>query len=98
MREWMAVLEGHDVLCVPVNRYANLADDPQIRATGMIVEDEHPRAGRFRTLAPAITFAATPGTLRTPAPGLGEHTDAVLAEIGVPPEEIEALRADGIAK
>jgi formyl-CoA transferase len=41
---------------------------------------------------------ATPGTLRTPAPGLGEHTDAVLAEIGVPPEELGALRAAGTVK
>ena len=92
---WMAALEAHDVLCAPVNRYADLADDPQIRASGMIIEDKHPRGGAFRTLAPAITFTATPGTLRTPAPALGEHTDTVLAEIGVPPEELGALRAAG---
>ncbi len=96
MAEWMAALEAHDVLCAPVNRYADLADDPQIQATGMIVEERHPRAGTFRTLAPAVTFAATPGTLRTPAPALGEHTDAVLTELGVPSHDIAALRATGI--
>ncbi len=96
LAEWMAALEAHDVLCAPVNRYADLADDPQIQATGMIVEERHPRAGTFRTLAPAVTFAATPGTLRTPAPALGEHTDAVLTELGVPSHDIAALRATGI--
>jgi len=97
LAEWMAALEAHDVLCAPVNRYADLADDPQIRASGMILEDRHPRAGAFRTLGPAVTFAATPGTLRTPAPALGEHTDAGLGELGLGPDEIGALRAAGIA-
>ena len=98
VREWMAALEAHDVLCAPVNRYADLPDDPQIRATGMIVDDEHPRGGHFRTLGPAIAFAATPGTLRTPAPALGEHTDEVLAELGVAPAEVRALRAAGVLR
>jgi len=95
--EWMAALEAHDVLCAPVNRYPDLADDPQIRASGLIVEESHPRAGAFRTLAPAVTFTATPGSLRTPAPALGEHTDAVLGELGLGPGEIAGLRAAGIA-
>ena len=98
VHEWMATLETHDVLCAPVNRYTDLADDPQVRASGMIVEEDHPRGGPFRTLAPAIAFAATPGTRRTPAPGLGEHTDVVLAELGVSPREIDALRAAGVVK
>ena len=46
----MARLEAHDVLCAPVNRYADLPRDPQIAASRLIVEQEHPRAGRFRTL------------------------------------------------
>jgi len=90
--EWMAGLEAHDVLCAPVNRYADLPADPQVRATGMLVEQEHPRAGRFRTLDTPIRFSRTPGTIRTPAPALGEHTDVVLAEAGLTPDEIAALR------
>jgi len=93
--EWMARLEAHDVLCAPVNRYADLPADPQIVASGMLVEQTHPRAGRFLTLDPPIRFSRTPGTLRAPAPALGEHTDTVLAEAGLAAEEIAALRRAG---
>jgi crotonobetainyl-CoA:carnitine CoA-transferase CaiB-like acyl-CoA transferase len=94
--DWMARLEAHDVLCAPVNRYADLPHDPQVQATGMIVEQEHPRGGRFRTLDTPIRFSATPGTIRAPAPALGEHTDAVLAEAGLTPSEIIGLRTTGV--
>jgi crotonobetainyl-CoA:carnitine CoA-transferase CaiB-like acyl-CoA transferase len=94
--DWMARLEAHDVLCAPVNRYADLPGDPRVLATRLLVEQEHPRAGRFRTLDTPIRFERTPGGIRTPAPGLGEHTDAVLIEAGLTVEEITALRASGI--
>jgi len=90
--EWMARLEKGDVLCVPVNDFKTLANDPQVRASGLLVEEDHPRAGRFTTLGPAARFDRTPGTRRTSAPGLGEHTDAVLAETGVSADEIARLR------
>jgi crotonobetainyl-CoA:carnitine CoA-transferase CaiB-like acyl-CoA transferase len=94
--DWMARLEAHDVLCAPVNRYADLPHDPQVMATGMLVEQDHPRAGRFCTLDTPIRFTATPGTLRTPAPALGEHTDAVLGECGFGVAEIATLRRSGV--
>ncbi|HET7343629.1 MAG TPA: CoA transferase [Methylomirabilota bacterium] len=95
--DWMARLEAHDVLCAPVNRYADLPHDPQIVASGMLVEQEHPRAGRFRTLDTPIRFSLTPGTRRAPAPALGEHTDEVLGEAGMTKEDIAALRRAGAA-
>jgi len=94
--DWMARLEAHDVLCAPVNRYADLPHDPQVIATGLIVEQEHPRAGRFRTLDTPIRFDRTPGGIRTPAPALGEHTDAVLGEAGLAPAAIAGLREAGV--
>jgi len=94
--DWMARLEAHDVLCAPVNRYADLPADPQVRATKLIVEQHHPRAGRFRTLDTPIRFERSPGGIRTPAPALGEHTDAVLAEAGLTADEIGRLRASGV--
>jgi len=90
--EWMARLEARDVLCVPVNDYADLPVDPAVRATGMLIEEEHPRAGRIRTLAPPIRFSATPGEIRTPSPALGEHTSSVLSDAGVTPAELAELR------
>ena len=92
----MTCLEAHDVLCAPVNTYADLAVDPQVRASGMIVEQDHPRAGRFRTLNTPIRFEKTPGGIRAPAPALGEDTDAVLLAAGVPAAEIARLRAVGV--
>ncbi|MBI2554852.1 MAG: CoA transferase [Candidatus Rokubacteria bacterium] len=92
VQEWMARLEAHNVLCAPVNRYADLLDDPQVRASGMIVEQEHPRAGHIRTLNTPVRFQKTPGGIRGPAPALGEHTDGVLREAGVEAAEIARLR------
>jgi formyl-CoA transferase/CoA:oxalate CoA-transferase len=93
--DWMARLEAHDVLCAPVNRYADLPRDPQIAASRLLVEQEHPRAGRFRTLDTPIRFDRTPGGIRTPAPGLGEHTDAVLTEAGLTAADLAGLRTSG---
>ena len=96
VKAWMAALEARDVLCAPVNRYADLPAHPQVIASGMIVDEQHPRAGCLRTLAPPIRFSRTPGGVRTPAPALGEHTDAVLGEIGVEAAECARLRAVGV--
>ncbi|OGK99905.1 MAG: hypothetical protein A3I14_14415 [Candidatus Rokubacteria bacterium RIFCSPLOWO2_02_FULL_73_56] len=98
VRDWMARLEKHDVLCAPVNTYRDLADDPVVRASGLLVPQEHPRAGRLTTLATPIRFSRTPGGIREPAPALGEHTEAVLREAGLGPEEIQRLRAAGIVR
>jgi crotonobetainyl-CoA:carnitine CoA-transferase CaiB-like acyl-CoA transferase len=93
--EWMDVLERADVLCAPVNDYADLLRHPQVIASGMIVEQDHPRAGRFKTIATPVKLGGTPGTIRTPAPTLGEHTREILGEAGLTPDEIDALAASG---
>jgi crotonobetainyl-CoA:carnitine CoA-transferase CaiB-like acyl-CoA transferase len=90
--EWMTRLEARDVLCVPVNDYADLPVDQAVQATGMLVEQDHPRAGRIRTLATPIRFSETPGSIRAPSPMLGEHTDAVLGEAGLSAAEVAELR------
>jgi crotonobetainyl-CoA:carnitine CoA-transferase CaiB-like acyl-CoA transferase len=94
--DWMAALEAHEVLCAPVNHYRDLLADPQVAASGMFVEEHHPRGGRFTTLATPATFSATPGRIRASAPRVGEHTEAVLGEVGVEPAEVAALRHRGV--
>ncbi len=96
VEEWMAALEPIDVLCAPVNDYAQLVRHPAVRAAGMIVEQEHPRAGRFTTMATAVKLEKTPGTIRTGAPALGEHSREILAEAGLAAAELDALAAQGI--
>jgi len=93
IEEWMATLEPIDVLCAPVNDYAQLVGHPAVRATKMIVEQEHPRAGRFTTMATPVKLEKTPGTIRTGAPALGEHSREILLEAGVTAAEIDALAA-----
>lgn len=90
--EWMAILEAADVLCSPVNGYSALVNHPQVKASGMIVEQEHPTAGRFKTLATPVKFSRAPGRIRTPAPTLGQHTEEVLRELGCGGVEIQRLR------
>ncbi|MGC8838494.1 MAG: CoA transferase, partial [Anaerolineae bacterium] len=62
----------------------------------MVVELDHPRAGKVRSLGNPLHLSATPPTYRRPPPMLGEHTDEVLQEIGYTPEEIAALRTEGV--
>jgi len=95
--EWLAALDAEGVPCGPINTLGEALADPQARARGMVLELEHPRAGRTRAVGPPIKFsAAAPRNLR-PAPLLGEHTREVLAEYGFAPAEIEALLASGAA-
>ncbi|HEY4910266.1 MAG TPA: CoA transferase, partial [Methylomirabilota bacterium] len=93
---WIAVLEPIDVLCAPVNDYAQLVRHPAVLATNMIVEQEHPRAGRFTTMATPVKLDKTPGTIRTGAPALGEHSREILCEAGLTAAEIETLAAERI--
>jgi crotonobetainyl-CoA:carnitine CoA-transferase CaiB-like acyl-CoA transferase len=74
---------------------AGLADDPQAQAIGLLVDDEHPVAGRIRQPRHPILFDATPAGLGGPSPALGQDTDAVLGELGLDDGAIVALRAAG---
>ena len=96
IEEWMAALSPIDVLCAPVNDYTQLVRHPAVVATGMIVEQEHPRAGRITTMASPVKLEKTPGTIRTGAPALGEHSRDILQETGLTAAEIDALAADGV--
>ena len=59
---------------------------------------EHPSEGRVRYVRPATRFGETPATVRLPAPNLGEHTEAILADLGYSSAEIAVFRSKGIAK
>jgi crotonobetainyl-CoA:carnitine CoA-transferase CaiB-like acyl-CoA transferase len=97
VREWIELLESEGVPCGPINSIGDMVSDPQTLARDMVVELDHPRAGRTRALGLPIKFSVTPGRVARPAPGYGEHTREVLGEFGFSAEEIEALFAGGAA-
>ena len=80
---WLADLEAAKVPCGPINDLAEVFADPQVRERAMTVEMPHPLAGTVRMVASPIKLAATPVRYRRAPPLLGEHTDAVLAELGL---------------
>jgi len=97
VHEWIALLEAQGVPCGPINPIARMLDDPQTKAREMVVELEHPKAGRTRALGLPIKLSATPGRVTRAAPTYGQHTREVLGEFGFSASEIEALIASGAA-
>jgi crotonobetainyl-CoA:carnitine CoA-transferase CaiB-like acyl-CoA transferase len=93
--EGMARLEGHRVPCGVVLSPAELAADPHARAIGLFEETLHPTAGRLRQPRHPARFDGTPASLGGPAPTLGQHTDELLAEIGLA-NQTGQLRDDGV--
>lgn len=96
--EWMAHFDRYNIWSGPVYDYADLEADPQVQATGLLTEYDHPTAGRVRTVSPPLTLSSTPAAVRRSAPLLGEHTRSVLAEVaGYDDRRINALIASGAA-
>jgi formyl-CoA transferase len=90
--DWDETLAKIGVPCSPINSLAQLLDHPHTKSTGMIVEYEHPVAGAMKGIAQPILFNEQPRKVGLPPPTHGQHTDEVLAEIGLPRGRIEELR------
>jgi crotonobetainyl-CoA:carnitine CoA-transferase CaiB-like acyl-CoA transferase len=70
--------------------------DPQVLAQEMVMDVEHPGHGLVRMVGFPMKLSATPCRVRRPAPGLGEHSDEVLTELGYAATDRAALRAAGV--
>jgi formyl-CoA transferase len=90
--EAMAEFNEHDIPCGPILSMEELAAEPSLRATGTIVEVDHPTRGKYLTVGNPIKMSDSL-TEVTRSPLLGEHTREVLEELGLSNAEIEALRA-----
>jgi formyl-CoA transferase len=93
--EAMQLLNEHDIPCGPILSMKELAEEPALRATGTIVEVEHPKRGKYLSVGNPIKLSDSPTVVKR-SPLLGEHTDEVLAELGYSPQEISGLRGSKV--
>jgi len=96
--EWLQRLDANDVPSAPVLRRNEVIANEQVLARELIVELDHPDIGRVRQPAPAARFDRTPARIQGPAPRIGEHSAAILAELGLEAAEIERLATEEIVR
>jgi formyl-CoA transferase len=93
--EAMDLLNEHDIPCGPILSMEELMNEPSLRATGTVVEVDHPARGKYLTVGNPIKLSDSP-TEVTRSPLLGEHTDEVLAELGYAAADLAALRSNKV--
>ena len=91
--EAMDILNKYDIPCGPILSMKEIAADEGLRASGTLVEVEHPTRGKYLTVGNPIKMSDSPTEVMR-SPLLGEHTDEVLAQLGFAPADIDALRAE----
>jgi crotonobetainyl-CoA:carnitine CoA-transferase CaiB-like acyl-CoA transferase len=94
--EWLAALDAAEIPCGPINDIAAAFASSQARAREMAVDVEHPVLGIVRQVGLPFTLSATPASIRTAPPLLGEHTAEILAQLGYDAPAIRALADEGI--
>lgn len=93
--EAMDILNQYDIPCGPILSMKEIAEDESLRATGTIVEVDHPVRGKYLTVGNPIKLSDSP-TEVTRSPLLGEHTVEVLTQLGYSQADIQALREERV--
>ena len=93
--EAMDILNEFDIPCGPILSMKEIAHDPSLRATGTIVEVDHPKRGKYLSVGNPIKMSDS-STEVTRSPLLGEHTEEVLAELGYSKDQVALLRAEKV--
>ena len=93
---WIELLNGVGCPAGPINSMDQVFADPQVKHLEMSVEVDHPRLGKFGVVNQAIKMSRTPSEIRTASPDQGEHTDAILTELGYEESLITQMHESGV--
>ena len=93
---WNAVLNEVGIPCSPINTLAQLLEHPHTKANRLIMQYEHPAAGRLNCVGHPVTFLGEERDPGLPPPALGQHTDDVLKDMGLSAARIAELRREKI--
>jgi crotonobetainyl-CoA:carnitine CoA-transferase CaiB-like acyl-CoA transferase len=93
--EWTGALLAAGVPAAPIYNYAQALQSEQARARHMVMEMEHPVEGAIKALGFPVKMSETPQEVRYPPPLLGQHTEAVLTELGYNSVKVQELRNKG---
>ena len=93
--EAMDILNQYDIPCGPILSMKEIAEDKSLRATGTLVEVDHPERGKYLSVGNPIKLSDSPANV-VRSPLLGEHTDEILRDVlKLPATQIEAIKASG---
>ncbi len=97
VEETLDALRGAGIPCGPINNLAQVLSEPQVLARKMVVDVDVPVAGPTKVTGVPIKLSETPGSVRTPPPTLGQHTEEVLESVlGMDEAQRNALRQEGV--
>lgn len=93
---WWAKLDAAGVPGGPVYTYEQCLEDPHVMARDMVTEMDHPKIGRMKAMGHPVKSSGELTKIRLPAPLLGQHTNAILEELGFGADEVNAMHRDGV--
>jgi len=94
--EWLQLFRKAGIPCGPVNTIDNVVSDIQVLHREMLVEIDHPVAGKIKVPGIPVKLSETPGTIRLPPPILGQHTEEILKKMGYSITDIKELKSDNV--
>ncbi|HOO56055.1 MAG TPA: CaiB/BaiF CoA-transferase family protein [bacterium] len=96
--EWSGLLEAEDVCVSPVKNLREAMEDPHVLARGLLMDVPTGTGGTMKQTGAGFKFSGEPAGVPCAPPAYGEHTELILCEAGVGPEEIEELRSGGVIR
>lgn len=95
LREWMEILDRHDLVNSMAQTISEMTEDPQAVQNDFFARLDHPNAGEIRLVASPVKFSETEAEVKQPAPQVGQHTEEILLESGYTWDDIIRLKDEG---